>query len=49
MEKPTLQGEMITLRPIRADDSEAMWLSLRDARSRRLLRRRADPAASSSR
>lgn len=25
MQKPTLQGEMIVLRPIRADDAEAMW------------------------
>ena len=36
MEKPTLQGEMITLRPIRADDSEAMWLSLDDPEGARL-------------
>lgn len=36
MEKPTLQGEMIVLRPIRADDSEAMWDMLADAEGNRL-------------
>lgn len=36
MEKPTLQGEMITLRPIRADDAEAMWAMLDDPEGNRL-------------
>ena len=36
MEKPTLQGEMITLRPIRPDDAEAMWEMLADPEGTRL-------------
>ncbi|MCC2315225.1 GNAT family N-acetyltransferase [Cellulomonas xiejunii] len=36
MQKPTLQGEMIVLRPIRADDAEAMWDMLTDPEGRRL-------------
>ena len=36
MEKPTLQGEMIVLRPIRADDSDAMWDMLADPEGNRL-------------
>ena len=36
MQKPTLQGEMIVLRPIRADDADAMWDMLDDAEGRRL-------------
>jgi len=36
MEKPTLQGEMITLRPIRPDDAEAMWEMLADPEGNRL-------------
>ncbi|WP_454051412.1 GNAT family N-acetyltransferase [Cellulomonas sp. Marseille-Q8402] len=35
MEKPTLEGEMIHLRPIRADDSAAMWDMVNDAESMR--------------
>ena len=30
MEKPTLEGEMIHLRPIRADDAPAMWDMVND-------------------
>ncbi len=30
MEKPTLQGEMIVLRPIRASDADALWESVTD-------------------
>lgn len=30
MDKPTLQGEMILLRPIRADDAPAMWEMVND-------------------
>ena len=36
MQKPTLQGEMIVLRPIRADDAEAMWDMLTDPEGNRL-------------
>jgi len=36
MEKPTLQGEMLVLRPIRADDADAMWDMLADPEGRRL-------------
>ncbi|WP_029290144.1 GNAT family N-acetyltransferase [Cellulomonas sp. HZM] len=36
MDKPTLQGEMITLRPIRADDAPAMWAALGDEEGNRL-------------
>ncbi len=36
MEKPTLQGEMIVLRPIRASDADALWESVNDAEGNRL-------------
>jgi RimJ/RimL family protein N-acetyltransferase len=36
MEKPTLQGEMIVLRPIRPDDADAMWDMLADPEGMRL-------------
>ncbi len=36
MEKPTLQGEMLVLRPIRATDVDAMWDMLDDAEGNRL-------------
>lgn len=36
MDKPTLQGEMITLRPIRAADADAVWESVSDAEGMRL-------------
>ncbi|TFH72962.1 GNAT family N-acetyltransferase [Cellulomonas sp. HD19AZ1] len=36
MQKPTLQGEMIVLRPVRADDADAMWDMLDDAEGNRL-------------
>ena len=36
MQKPTLQGEWIALRPIRPDDADAMWDMLVDAEGRRL-------------
>jgi RimJ/RimL family protein N-acetyltransferase len=36
MEKPTLQGEMIVLRPIRPDDADAMWDMLADPEGQRL-------------
>jgi RimJ/RimL family protein N-acetyltransferase len=36
MEKPTLQGEMLVLRPIRADDADAMWEIAADPEGRRL-------------
>ena len=35
MDKPTLEGEMIHLRPIRADDAAAMWDIVSDPDSRR--------------
>ncbi len=36
MDKPTLSGEMVVLRPIRADDAPAMWEMLNDAEGRRM-------------
>ena len=36
MEKPTLQGEMIVLRPIRASDADGLWESVNDADGNRL-------------
>ncbi|MBO0901048.1 GNAT family N-acetyltransferase [Cellulomonas sp. zg-ZUI222] len=36
MQKPTLQGEMIVLRPIGTDDADAMWDMLDDAEGKRL-------------
>ncbi|HEY0118862.1 MAG TPA: GNAT family protein [Cellulomonas sp.] len=36
MEKPTLEGEMIRLRPIRAQDAAAMWEMVNDPDGRRL-------------
>ena len=36
MDKPTLQGEMIVLRPIRAGDADAMWEMLADPEGNRL-------------
>ncbi|GCE76562.1 GNAT family N-acetyltransferase [Cellulomonas biazotea] len=36
MDKPTLQGEMIVLRPVRPDDADAMWDMLADAEGNRL-------------
>ncbi len=36
VDKPTLQGEMLTLRPIRADDAEALWESVSDPEGMRL-------------
>lgn len=36
MQKPTLQGEMIVLRPVRADDADAMWDMLADPEGNRL-------------
>lgn len=36
MSKPVLAGEMVTLRPIRADDAEAAWQLATDAEGRRL-------------
>ncbi|QCB94225.1 GNAT family N-acetyltransferase [Cellulomonas shaoxiangyii] len=36
MQKPTLQGEMIVLRPVRADDVDAMWDMLTDPEGNRL-------------
>lgn len=36
MQKPTLQGEMLVLRPVRADDADAMWDMLDDAEGNRL-------------
>jgi RimJ/RimL family protein N-acetyltransferase len=35
MEKPTLEGEMIHLRPVRADDADAMWDMVSDPAGRR--------------
>lgn len=35
-EKPTLQGEMLTLRPIRASDAEAVWEVVTDPEGKRL-------------
>lgn len=36
MDKPTLQGEMLVLRPVRPDDADAMWDMISDAEGRRL-------------
>lgn len=36
MHTPVLEGEMVSLRPIRAQDSEAAWQLYTDAESRRL-------------
>ena len=36
MDKPTLQGEMLVLRPIRAADTDAMWDLVSDPEGRRL-------------
>ncbi|QGQ19942.1 GNAT family N-acetyltransferase [Cellulomonas sp. JZ18] len=36
MQKPTLQGEMIVLRPVRGDDADAMWDMLTDPEGNRL-------------
>lgn len=36
MQKPTLQGEMIVLRPVRTDDATAMWDMLADPEGNRL-------------
>ena len=36
MEKPTLQGEMLRLRPVRADDADAMWEMVQDPEGKRL-------------
>lgn len=36
MHKPTLRGEMLTLRPLRADDAEAAWLLATDPENRRM-------------
>lgn len=36
MQKPTLQGEMIVLRPVRADDADAMWDMVADPDGQRL-------------
>jgi RimJ/RimL family protein N-acetyltransferase len=36
MDKPTLQGEMIVLRPLRASDADGLWESVTDPEGRRL-------------
>src|SRR5689334_16700521 len=36
MDKPTLHGEMVVLRPVRAGDADALWDSVTDAEGRRL-------------
>lgn len=36
MEKPTLEGEMVRLRPVRATDADAMWEMVQDPQSNRL-------------
>jgi len=36
MRTPTLRGELVTLRPIRAEDTDAMWDMLEDAEGNRL-------------
>lgn len=36
MHKPTLRGEMVTLRPLRAGDAEAAWHLVSDPEGRRL-------------
>ena len=43
MQTPTLRGELVTLRPIRADDADAMWEMVTDPEGIRLTGRR--PAA----
>ncbi len=42
MHKPTLRGEMLALRPLRADDAEAMWHLATDPAGRRMTGTRAD-------
>jgi RimJ/RimL family protein N-acetyltransferase len=42
MEKPTLEGEMIRLRPVRATDADAMWEMVQDPESGRLTGKTAD-------
>jgi len=37
VDKPTLQGEMLVLRPIRADDADAMWDLVSDPEAMRLM------------
>ncbi|MDM7856541.1 GNAT family N-acetyltransferase [Cellulomonas alba] len=37
MDKPTLQGEMLVLRPVRAEDADAMWDMVSDAEAMRLM------------
>lgn len=36
VDTPTLQGEMLTLRPIRVDDAQALWESVSDPEGMRL-------------
>lgn len=36
MDKPVLRGELVVLRPIRADDADAMWEMVNDEEGRRL-------------
>lgn len=36
MSKPTLRGEMVTLRPVRAQDADASWQLVNDPEGRRL-------------
>lgn len=36
MRKPSLEGEMIRLRPVRADDADAMWEMVQDPEGARL-------------
>jgi RimJ/RimL family protein N-acetyltransferase len=36
MEKPTLEGEMIRLRPVRASDADAMWEMVKDPEGNRM-------------
>ncbi len=36
MDKPTLEGEMLRLRPVRVGDADAMWDMLSDPEARRL-------------
>ena len=40
MQTPTLRGELVTLRPIRADDADAMWEMVTDPEGIRLTGRR---------
>lgn len=37
MQTPTLDGEMVSLRPIRAEDSESAWHLYNDAEARRMI------------